>query len=104
MPTSSCTCRAECPETLATPPGGSWPTTPNTGTGNCPGSGSTPTAAGRLPSEGESYAQSAHSELIPRQGESPGLRPGETGHHRYDCARLPQREAAAQYLLCGEGY
>src|SRR5580693_5420967 len=71
MPTSSCTCRAERPETLATPPGGSWPTTPNTGTGNCPGSGSTPTAAGRLPSEGESYAQSAHSELIPRQGGFP---------------------------------
>src|SRR5580693_9607440 len=72
MPTSSCTCRAERPETLATPPGGSWPTTPNTGTGNCPGSGSTPTAAGRLPSEGESYAQSAHSELIPQQGGFPG--------------------------------
>src|SRR5260370_5188732 len=73
MPTSSCTCRAERPEMLATPPGGSWPTTPNTGTGNCAGSISTPTAAGRLPSEGESYAQSAHSELIPRQGGFPGL-------------------------------
>src|SRR6516225_5732651 len=68
MPTSSFTCRAEDLEMLAIPPGGSWPTTPNTGTGNCPGSGSTPTAAGRLPSEGESYAQSAHSELIPQQG------------------------------------
>src|SRR5580692_9025631 len=64
MPTSSCTCRAERPETLETPPGGSWPTTPSTGTGNCPGSCSTPTAAGRLPSEGESYAQSVHSELL----------------------------------------
>src|SRR6516164_9959386 len=73
MPTSSCTCRAERPEMLATPPGGSWATTPNTGTGNCPGSGSTPTAAGRLPSEGESYAQSAHSELIRRQGGFPGI-------------------------------
>src|SRR6516225_2429556 len=73
MPTWSCTCRAERPETLGTPHGGSWPTTPNTGTGNCPGSGSTPTAAGRLPSEGESYAQSAHSELIRRQGGFPGI-------------------------------
>src|SRR6516225_7676377 len=67
MPTSSFTCRAEDLEMLAIPPGGSWPTTPNTGTGNCPGSGSTPTAAGRLPSEGESYAQSAHSELSPHE-------------------------------------
>src|ERR1700677_2680291 len=61
MPTWSCTCHAE---RLAKPRGGSSPTTPNMETGNCPGFCSTPTAAGRLPSEGESYAQSVHSELL----------------------------------------
>src|SRR5579871_181416 len=94
MPTSSCTCRAERPETLVTPPGGSWPTTPNTGTGNCPGSGSTPTAAGRLPSEGESYAQSAHSELNPRQG-------GFSAVRTWLCA-APRRRGAAHSVSEGE--
>src|ERR1700733_1989687 len=60
MTTSCCTCHAA---RLAMPRGGSSRTTLSTVPGNSPGSGCSPTAAGRLPSAVASYAPSGRFEL-----------------------------------------
>ena len=58
--TLSCTCHAERP---AMPRGVSSLTMPSMATGSWPGSGCSPTAAGRLPSAAGSYAPYGHSEV-----------------------------------------